>query len=104
MVLLNPSKLIEAIFRTTEGGPKRNLGTEALSRAEPEVPIHFPPAVSLRTFSPSTLVIVDHAKSGLAPSKPLAGIYGDRHPHLVFATLSQWRKVVIPADNILDSR
>src|SRR5580692_2115754 len=30
----------------TEGGPKRNPGTEALSRAEPEVRIHFPPAVS----------------------------------------------------------
>src|SRR6516165_4062472 len=30
----------------TEGGPKRNLGTEALSRAEPEVRIHFPPAKS----------------------------------------------------------
>src|SRR6516164_2792429 len=30
----------------TEGGPKRNLGTEALSRAEPEVRIHFPPAGS----------------------------------------------------------
>ena len=30
----------------TEDGPKRNLGTEALSRAEPEVRIHFPPAVS----------------------------------------------------------
>jgi hypothetical protein len=27
----------------SEGGPKRNLGTEALSRAEPEVRIHFPP-------------------------------------------------------------
>ena len=26
----------------TEGGTKRNLGTEALSRAEPEVRIHFP--------------------------------------------------------------
>jgi hypothetical protein len=31
----------------TEGGPKRNPGTEALSRAEPEVRIHFPPAGSL---------------------------------------------------------
>jgi len=30
----------------SEGGPKRKLGTEALSRAEPEVRIHFPPAVS----------------------------------------------------------
>jgi hypothetical protein len=30
----------------TEGGPKRSLGTEALSRAEPEVRIHFPPAES----------------------------------------------------------
>jgi hypothetical protein len=30
----------------TESGPERNLGTEALSRAEPEVRIHFPPAVS----------------------------------------------------------
>ena len=30
----------------TEGGPKRNLGTEALSRAEPEVRIHSPPADS----------------------------------------------------------
>jgi hypothetical protein len=30
----------------TEGGPKRDLGTEALSRAEPEVRIHFPPAAS----------------------------------------------------------
>src|SRR5437868_5661941 len=28
----------------SEGGPKRNLGTEALSRAEPEVRIHLPPA------------------------------------------------------------
>jgi hypothetical protein len=36
----------------TEGGPKRNLGTEALSRAEPEVRIHFPPAKSPRTFGP----------------------------------------------------
>jgi hypothetical protein len=34
----------------TEGGPKRSLGTEALSRAEPEVRIHLPPAVSLQTF------------------------------------------------------
>src|SRR5437868_14864600 len=31
----------------SEGGPKRNLGTEALSRAEPEVRIHLPPADSL---------------------------------------------------------
>ena len=31
----------------TEGGPKRIPGTEALSRAEPEVRIHFPPAGSL---------------------------------------------------------
>jgi hypothetical protein len=30
----------------TEGGPKRSLGTEALSRAEPEVRIHLPPAKS----------------------------------------------------------
>src|SRR3984893_18745771 len=30
----------------TQGGPKRNLRTEALSRAEPEVRIHFPPAQS----------------------------------------------------------
>jgi hypothetical protein len=30
----------------TEGGPKRNPGTEALARAEPEVRIHFPPAES----------------------------------------------------------
>jgi hypothetical protein len=30
----------------SEGGPKRNLGTEALSRAEPEVRIHLPPADS----------------------------------------------------------
>ena len=30
----------------TEGGPKRNLGTEASSRAEPEVRIHFPPEAS----------------------------------------------------------
>jgi hypothetical protein len=29
-----------------EGGPKRNLGTEALSRAELEVRIHFPPTMS----------------------------------------------------------
>jgi hypothetical protein len=34
----------------TEGEPKRSLGTEALTRAEPEVRIHFPPAVSLQTF------------------------------------------------------
>src|SRR5437868_8266462 len=31
----------------SEGGPKRNLGTEALSRAEPRVRIHLPPAASL---------------------------------------------------------
>src|SRR6516162_5694291 len=30
----------------SEGGPKRNLGTEALSREEPEVRIHLPPAKS----------------------------------------------------------
>jgi hypothetical protein len=30
----------------TEGGRKRSLGTEALSHAEPEVRIHFPPAAS----------------------------------------------------------
>ena len=37
----------------TEGGPKRSLGTEALSRAEPEVRIHFPPGKSrLQTRSP----------------------------------------------------
>ena len=35
-----------ASVEITEGGPKRNLGTEALSRAEPEVRIHFPPAAS----------------------------------------------------------
>src|ERR1700751_4507514 len=31
-------------------GAKRNLGTEPLSRAEPEVRIHLPPARSLRTI------------------------------------------------------
>jgi hypothetical protein len=40
------------LLEISEGGPKRNLGTEALSRAEPEVGIHFPPAASqLRTWA-----------------------------------------------------
>ena len=38
---------------TTEGGPQASLGTEALSRAEPEVRIYFPPAQSLRTLRPA---------------------------------------------------
>ena len=36
--------------------PKRNLGTEASPRAEREVRIHFPPAVSLQTFGSSRTV------------------------------------------------
>src|SRR5262249_24464862 len=35
-----------AVGDISEGGPKRNLGTEALSRAQPEVRIHLPPAES----------------------------------------------------------
>jgi hypothetical protein len=34
--------------RSSEGGPKRNLGTETLSRAEPVVRIHLPPPASHR--------------------------------------------------------
>ena len=34
------------LVEISEGGPKRNLGTEALSREEPEVRIHLPPAES----------------------------------------------------------
>ena len=38
------------LVEISEGGPRRNLGTEALSREEPEVRIHLPPAASpLRT-------------------------------------------------------
>jgi len=36
--------------RITEGRLKRSLGTVASLRAEPEVRIHSPPAVSLQTF------------------------------------------------------
>jgi len=34
------------LVEISEGGPRRNLGTEALSREEPEVRIHSPPADS----------------------------------------------------------
>ena len=46
--LLDYLRLLSADI--TEGGPKRSLGTEASTRAEPEVRIHFPPVKSLRTF------------------------------------------------------
>ena len=40
------------LVEISEGGPKRNLGTEALSREEPEVRIHLPPPASqLRTWA-----------------------------------------------------
>ena len=58
----------------TEGGPKRYLGTEALSRAEPEVRIHFPPAESLQTIG-STVAdrcAVCRGTQWLGVSKPTA--------------------------------
>jgi hypothetical protein len=48
-----------------EGGPKRNLGTGALSRAEPEVPILFPPAES-RTNSDASEEAVEGACQSVA--------------------------------------
>ena len=48
------------LVEISEGGPKRNLRTEALSHAEPEVRIHFPPATSqLRTRVKSASRTVD---------------------------------------------
>jgi len=55
----------------TEGGPKRNPGTEALSRAEPEVRIHFPPAKSpLRTLSRGITAAGHRQDRRIAPSAP----------------------------------
>jgi hypothetical protein len=38
------------LVEISEGGPRRNLGTEALSREEPEVRIHLPPGESHANF------------------------------------------------------
>jgi hypothetical protein len=40
----------------TESGPKRRLGTEALTRAEPEVRIHSPPAARLSANLTSSII------------------------------------------------
>src|SRR6516162_5225653 len=42
--------LLLPLVEISEGGPRRNLGTEALSREEPEVRIHLPPAKSRANF------------------------------------------------------
>jgi hypothetical protein len=38
------------LVEISEGGPRRNLGTEGLSREELEVRIHLPPAASQTNF------------------------------------------------------
>ena len=58
----------------TEGGPKRNLGTEALSRAEPEVRIHSPPAesdeLSLRAAVPDRWAPTERLRTAALLSVP----------------------------------
>jgi len=59
------------LVEISEGGPRRNLGTEALSREEPEVRIHLPPAASPLQTDFLSLICGNQAILATAPTTTL---------------------------------